>query len=321
MIANFYIEENYMKNIGLFNKIYSINKKIITNDFLYELNLSNVTCYGKRKLYILDDNDNDNFYNTIEITQNKEHYICHKYVTKLYYDTYKNIYDKLFEYKFYDCDKYKIFETKRLDHYIYSNFNGRDSINGFNTKYKFIEEQIHDKINIDKLKFITRYQELGTFIDYCVKYIINNNYDFAFSYLLSCNKTINYDDLPENLEHCKNTNDLINLLFEKDFVQKILKIKEIFLQLDTTQCYINFDLLIYGEPDLISNDYIIDIKISKNNKINTKSNFLQSLFYALVTNKKNICLYDPINGIIYKYELTEQNINDGKNYIKNKNII
>jgi hypothetical protein len=137
---------------------------------------------------------------------------------------------------------------------------------------------------------------------------------------MSCNKSIDYDNLPENLEDCKNIDDLINLLFEKEFINKILKFKNNFTSIKTSECYINFDLLIYGEPDLITDNYIIDIKTSENKKIDSEKNYLQTLFYAILANKKNICLYDPINGDLYKYEITNDIIIEIKNYI-NKNKI
>ena len=70
------------------------------------------------------------------------------------------------------------------------------------------------------------------------------------------------------------------------------------------------DLSTQALPDLIADDYIIDIKTTENKKIDSKANFIQTLFYAMVANKKNICLYDPINGDLYKYQITEQNIID-----------
>ena len=201
-------------------------------------------------------------------------------------------------------------QTKRLEEYIFKKFYGRKVLENLNIKIDCVKENIHTKINIDKLNFIKRIEQKGVFIDYCIKYIINNDYDYAYNYLGTCNKSIDYDNIPDNLENCKNTQDYINLLFEKDFSEKILKIKEKFSSVKTTECYINFNLLIYGEPDLITDDYIIDIKTTENKKIDSKANFIQTLFYAVVTNKKNICLYDPINGNLYKYQITDKNIKD-----------
>ena len=91
--------------------------------------------------------------------------------------------------------------------------------------------------------------------------------------------------------------------------------RKYFTNVKTTECYVNFDFKIYGEPDLIADDYIIDIKTSENNKIVSKENIKQILFYAIVAGKKNICLYDPINGNLYEYNLTDDDINNAKKFI------
>lgn len=315
MSANFFIEESYKRFTSVFSKIYSKRKKIdmVISQILN--NCENKFIYNKRNLYVVEQ---DNYFiNTIEV-KGKCIY-CYKYVTEYYYNKYKSMYDKLFELNFYHIQGYKQYETERLELYIFDNFKGRNILDTFDIKIDFVKEQIHEKINIDKLQFIKRNQEKGVFIDYCIKYIINNNYDHGFEYLKSCNKTIDCDNIPEKFQDCKNIDDLIDLLFEKDFIQKILKVKEKFVSIKTSECYINYDLLIYGEPDLITDDYIIDIKISENKKIDSKKNYLQTLFYALVANKENICLYDPINGYLYKYKITNNNIINIKNYITNIN--
>lgn len=316
MITNFFIEESYKRFCGIFNELYSKRKKLDEDVSKILNDCENKIIYNKRNLYVVE--NDDNFMNTIEVKG--KNISCYKYITKEYYNTYKNIYDKLFELKFYNTQGYKQFETKRLELYIFDNFRGKNTLDDLDIKIEFIKNQIHEKINIDKLKFIKRNEQKGVFIDYCIKYIINNNYNYGFEYLMSCNKSIDYDNLPENLEDCKNIDDLINLLFEKEFINKILKFKDKFTSIKTSECYINFDLLIYGEPDLITDNYIIDIKTSENKKIDSKKNYLQTLFYAILANKKNICLYDPINGDLYKYEITNDIIIEIKNYI-NKNKI
>jgi hypothetical protein len=316
MITNFFIEESYKRFCGIFNELYSKRKKLDEDVSKILNDCENKFIYNKRNLYVVE--NDDNFMNTIELKG--KNISCYKYITKEYYNTYKNIYDKLFELKIYNIQGYKQFETERLELYIFDNFKGKNILDDLDIKIKFMKEQIHEKINIDKLKFIKRNEQKGVFIDYCIKYIINNNYNYGFEYLMSCNKSIDYDNLPENLEDCKNIDDLINLLFEKEFINKILKFKEKFTSIKTSECYVNFDLLIYGEPDLITDNYIIDIKTSENKKIDSKKNYLQTLFYAILANKKNICLYDPINGDLYKYEITN-NIIEIKNYISKNKII
>jgi len=314
MITNFFIEESHIRFTNPFNKLYDKHcneSNEILKKLIDKCEKENIKNYYNRKLYIID--YYEEFMNTIEFKDEK--FSCFKYITKDYYNKYKNIYDKLFELKFYNIQGYKQMETERLEAYIFKNLEGRKIFEGFDIKINFVKENIHSKINVDKLKFIITSQTKGTFIDYCIKYIINNEYDFAYNYLLTCDKSIDYNNLPDNLKNCENTKDCIDLLFEKDFTEKILKIKNKFPSVKTTECYINFDLLIYGEPDLIADDYIIDIKTTENKKIDSKANFIQTLFYAMVANKKNICLYDPINGDLYKYQITEQNIIDMTVYI------
>ena len=320
MSTCFNIEESYKRYCGVFN---DLSKETIMNPNISQLlnKIDNKYNVNGRELHVIE--NDDDFINTIEVI-GRRRIVSHEYITRDYYNKYKHIYNELFKYKLYTTIEYKQFETKKIEKYIYNKFKNRDILNNFDFKVDSNKEQIHGKINIDKLNFITTAQTKGTFIDYCIKYIINNNYDYGYSYLMSCIKSVNhdYDNLPENLENCKNTKELIECLFDSNFIKNILKLKEKFGLIKTTECYINFEYSIYGEPDLISDDYIIDIKTSENKKIDSKQNWLQTLFYTIVANKKNICLYDPINGLLYKYQLTNQDINDAINHIQNgKNIL
>jgi len=65
----------------------------------------------------------------------------------------------------------------------------------------------------------------------------------------------------------------------------------------------NHSLKVYGNPDLLTDDYVIDIKISKNNKILSAVNYLQLISYEVLLNKNKICFYDMENGIVYEGEL------------------
>jgi hypothetical protein len=301
MITKFYIEEAYIRFNSDSYKKSKLNGKI--NNYISVL--------IKNKKYVIEEN---NYY--ITIIDIKNGYInCDKYITELYYDKYKKIYDKLYQLKICNNNKYEDIFIKPLETYIHTYFRGRNILNNYDFNIKLNKKNIHNKINIDKLNFINKMQTKGTLIDYCIKYIINNDYDYAFDYLLKCNKSIDYDNLPNNLDECSNSIDLINLLFEDDFKQKILEINKYFTNVKTTECYVNFDFKIYGEPDLIADDYIIDIKTSENNKIVSKENIKQILFYAIVAGKKNICLYDPINGNLYEYNLTDDDINNAKKFI------
>ena len=115
MITNFFIEESYKRFSGIFNELNDCENKFI---------------YNKRNLYVVE--NDDNFMNTIEVKG--ENISCYKYTTKEYYNKYKDIYDKLFELKFYDIQGYKQFETKRLEVYIFDNCNGRNILNNLHDK-------------------------------------------------------------------------------------------------------------------------------------------------------------------------------------------
>ncbi len=292
MIHSFYIEDSYKRFTELFNKFYS-KKFIKLEPDMEQFIKSYPKCSDtKRELYIYD--SNDLFINAMDIKPKT--YKFYKYVSKIYYDKYKEIYDKLYELGLYKINGYEKYKTERLEIYIlglfYNDFD-RSSI-----VVNFSQEKIHESINTGKLNFINNSKIKGTLIDYCVKYIINPiKYEYeAVQYIKSC-KSIN---IPENIGNILNTKDLINYLFDDIFYSKINKLKELFLNLNVADFYINFEKELYGEPDLISDDYIIDIKTSDNNEILKHKNICQIINYAILTNKNNVCLYDPINGYIYK---------------------
>lgn len=295
MIYSFYIEDGYKRFTGIFNKLYS--KKFIKIDQEIEQFIKSFPkCSDtKRQLYIYD--YNDLFINAMDIKPKT--YKFYKYVSLIYYDKYKEIYDKLYELGLYKINGYEKYKTERLEIYILGIFNNDYDISSI--VVDFSKEKIHESINIDKLKFITNSKIKGTLIDYCIKYIINpGKYEYeAIQYIKSC-KSIN---IPNNINNILTTKDLINYLFDDMFYININNLKDVFLNLSVSDFYINFEKEFYGEPDLISDEYVIDIKTSDNNEILKHKNINQIINYALLTNKDNVCLYDPINGYIYKSKI------------------
>jgi hypothetical protein len=323
MLCTFYLEESFSRFTGIFNKLYSQKNKSINIEINPEINNIIKNCklinHADRKLYIYE--ENEYFINVIEIKART--YRCYKYVTKKYYDIHNYIYSMLFDNGYYNLDEFKKFETERIEIYVFDTFLGRTFFdtkelteNNIISKFNFNKQFIHDKLDINKLNFIENNKIKGTLIDLCIKYMLNNNYDHACEYIKSCNSL----ELNETINNCNNTQDLINILFDNTFIDNINKLKEKFDGICTTDCYVNFELGTYGEPDLISDNYIIDIKIS-DNKIDCVKNYLQSLFHAISMNKKNICLYDPVNGIIYKNEIVDNRFKIVKDYILKKNKI
>ena len=322
MLYTFYIEESFNRFAeNIFNKLYSQKNKNINTDINLLINNLELINQNGRKLYIYQ--KNEYFINIIELKNKK--YKCYKYITEKYYNIHINIFNKLFEFGYYKMNEFQLFQTERIENYIFDIFIGKNFFNtiifnyDFDTiiKNNFTKEIIHDKINIDKLNFIEHVQIRGTLIDLCVKYIINNKYDYVLKFIKSC-KSIK--EIPDNLINCNDTTEFIKTVFDNTFIEKIEKIKNIFINIKTTDFYLNFELDTYGEPDLISDDYIIDIKTGYKNIIN-KENYLQCLFYAISMNKTNICIYDPFNGIIYKNKIDENIYSTYKEHIINNKLI
>jgi hypothetical protein len=73
----------------------------------------------------------------------------------------------------------------------------------------------------------------------------------------------------------------------------------------------NHSLKLCANPDLIGDDIVIDMKISKKKNILNRNNYMQILSYGILADINNVCLYDIENGVIY-----EGIINNKDNIIK-----
>ncbi len=302
MIYSFEIEQAYTRFIGKFNDLYRNPNKSLNLDIQEFVQNQKNIIINKRNLYICF--EDDNYIDVIQIYPKT--YRCFKYVTKSYFDKYKEIYNELYKIGLYPINGYEIYLTERLDIYINSNFNSRNILDKFyeiNNKYIFNKHKIHDKLEIEKLNFFKENKIKGTFIDYCIRYLINNKCDNITSFLNSCNTTIR--EIPFYIKNCCNSDEIIFNIFDDKLKKNIYKLKEVFTGLNNCEAYINIELQTICEPDLISDDYIIDIKTTDKQNIVSKKNYLQVVFYAVTMNKKNVCLYDPINGYIYTYKIND----------------
>jgi hypothetical protein len=294
MIYSFNIEDGYKRFTGPFNKLYS-KTFIKLNEEIETFIKSYPKCSDtKRNMYMYS--SDDLFINIMDIKPKT--YKFYKYVSDIYYNKYKDIYDKLYELGLYKIKGYEKYKTERLEIYILGIYYND---NLFDINIKFTCEKIHENINIDKLKFIKNSKIKGTLIDYCVKYIINQNIDEAVKYIKSCNSI----EIPDYINNCNNTKELIDIIFGDIFYENINKFKKLFCGINISDFYINFEKEIYGEPDLISDDYIIDIKTSESKNIDNNKNMCQIIKYANLTNKNKMCLYDPLNGYIYKSSINK----------------
>ncbi len=318
MIYNFEMEQAHTRFIGYFEELYKNSNKSLTNSIQNIIKNCKQVLINRRNLYICF--EDDNYINVIQIFPKT--YKCYKYVTKSYFDKYKYIYHELNKIGLYPINEYEMYFTERLDIYIYGNFNARNILDKFyeiNNKYTFNKEKIHDKLDIQKLNFFKENKTKGTFIDYCIRYLIDNNCDNIITYLISCNKSIR--EIPDYIKDCTNAIEIIEKIFDKNLKKNISKLKEKFIGLNNSEACINTELQTICEPDLISNDYIIDIKTTDKKNIISKKNYLQIVFYAVMLNKKNVCLYDPIDGYIYTYKINDIEFEKIKQYlINNKKV-
>lgn len=316
MIYTFYTIPSYKKFEGEFNNLIN-GKNRILNSEIYKIThkCKNITV-GKRNLYLY--NSDDYFVNVIELKG--KFFKPNTYVTKKYYNEHIDIYKRLKKIGLCEVDGYKNYEIYKIDYYIFNNFIGRDLLNYTNLikeevikKGTFEMENIHEPIDFTKLNFINNDTLKGTLIDICIKYAINNKQVDPLEYFKSCKS---FENIPENIKLCNSSEELIKELFFDDFNSKIQNLKDKFTNLNTTDYFVNFDLKTYGEADLISEDYVIDIKFSKNKEhfCNPK-NYLQSMYYAISLNKKNFAIYVPQEGTIYKTHMTDDYIIKFKNYI------
>jgi len=136
-------------------------------------------------------------------------------------------------------------------------------------------------------------------------------------YLIIFSSNLINNDISEDIINCNDSIELITKLFPN--IDEIEKIVKYFPNIKNGNFTLNTQYKIYGIPDLLADDYVIDIKIS-NDKITTKDNILQLLFYSILTNKHNICLYEPLSGYIYTMFIDNNKYNLIKDYFNMNSI-
>lgn len=247
-----------------------------------------------------------------------------RFSTEIYFNKYK---DKFMEFKYYGFDineKFEKYNLFSLEQYIQHNYIGCNKFlneiryndlikNKIIPKYDFEKIKFHDEIDINLDQYIENYKIKGTLIDYAIKKIINSDSICPISYLKTCKV---YNQFPEKLKNLSDE-DLYNEIFSTDFNQKVEEIKK-FKNLTIGKFSYNHKLKIYGIPDIHTNNKLFDIKNSSKDPINSK-NYLQLLFYSLLFSKdiKEIYIYEPLKGFLYRMIISNINKTNFKNKIAN----
>lgn len=233
-------------------------------------------------------------------TKNAENYIA----TKDYKTQNKKLYDEFIKHNVINSTRSKYM----LDYYIKERYNTINKIfesekytdlvaNKVIEPYNkfFTEKQIHNKINttIDFKNYTTK----GTFFDGALSYLYDPSINY-FEYISASN-----DDDIKTLLKDKNIKDANSFITEV-FGNQVHDIKQVldglYNNLKSNMIVYNHSFRTYANPDLMSDDVVIDIKISKNKKIVSVNNYIQILSYGVLMNIPKICLYDMENGIIYE---------------------
>lgn len=262
--------------------------------------------------------DNVNFPND-QVTIRILKYFDFITVTKKYYDTNYELYNKFFELDIIKSNRHQKFKTHTLENHIKYFYKNRT--NKFNYSYliqnkiieahNFEKQTIHSKININ-FDFKSN-KLLGIFIDLSIKFLISNNNKYSpIAFFKTCNF---YSTLPQNILNIDNDYELINYILTPKFKTNVMIFNDKFNNIRNGELIFNHELKSYGLPDLLSNTFMIDIKTGKKNNISSK-NYLQLLYYAILHKKRKICIYEPVNGNIYTMILNIENCKKFYNYIK-----
>jgi hypothetical protein len=158
----------------------------------------------------------------------------------------------------------------------------------------FTEIKIHDVIlfNVDIENPTVR----GTIIDGALSYLYDDTINL-FEYVNECSDV----NLQKLIKDGKITGSktAISEIFGDQLIRVKNKLDSIYTDIKPNMIAYNHKLKSYGNPDLVGDKVVLDIKTSKNKIINP-SNYLQVLSYGVLMNINKVCIYDIINGLIYE---------------------
>lgn len=228
-------------------------------------------------------------------------------VTKKYYEENVFKYDEFYKFKLIPKCIYQQFQIHRLEVYLEKNYK---SINKFLLMKKFKLESLikvdmfdlFDKIHEDNFGFelisspnlkvikkidianqVYDQEQLDNLIKLIVQFgITPNQYFNPTNYLLYLNPNSNFNFSP-NLEHFKNIYNEIKL---------------------GGLCY-NHSLKSYCQVDLYDDINIVEIWTENSSKKISKEKFIELVIKLIISNKKIINIYNPMEGTILRLEIPE----------------
>jgi len=194
----------------------------------------------------------------------------------------------------------------KLEYYIKQNYKlANDFINHYSDiiKLKFIlptpvkfftKTKIHDKLKLHIN--ISNPTIRGTLYDKAISHVYDSTIDFI-SVTKSC---ISVPELGQLIQDKKITTsaEVISELWDDQLTTVKNVLDNIFVNMSPCKIIFSHEKCMYGYPDFIADNWIIDIKTSMKT-ILTVHNFLQVVGYAICSGIKNICLYDIENGYLY----------------------
>ncbi len=265
LISREYNKSNIIETIPFFIKD-KITKKLIKLDDILTEEIITFRRLLERK---------DNIINKIGITYNDDNY---KYVyieTPDVSELFETVTRQYYEDNIFIYDE--LYEFKLIPHCIYLPYQIHSLESYITRKYKSIDslvKKIEKKniINIDKIEFDE--ENIG---------IIDNNIEII-------NIIIKYygQEIPTYLTDYKD-----------DIISNTINIYKYYDNLKIGGICYNHNYKKYCYIDMYNDENIIEIGDMNNNRL------INIIIKGILSNKNIIHIYNPINGIIYKYEITE----------------
>lgn len=207
----------------------------------------------------------------------------------------------------YDLNIFSVSATMK---YIQKVYKGYKNILGNKLPPLIYEkEKAHDNITIP-----IKLQKglLGTLIDCLIRYLVGNKDYSPLKYFKTCKESKNYQ------EECSlNEYEFIKLITD-DKLGTLTTFLNKFKGIRSANLFFDPELKMYGEPDLIYDDGIIDVKIN-NTRTELERNFIQLMLLNAIVQKKNVIIYNPLTGQTWKKEMTKSEIRKTRTFLKKKN--